>query len=121
MIDKKELVELYEDYKAGCSKSYNQLFILIINFSNFMLLKWCKTLNLSLKDIELYDLSIEVSVKIMTKVYNKEPIKDFSGLVYYTSSNVLRDRKNRLLKQNNSISFEDYLRIEGKNNDSENM
>lgn len=120
MIDKYELKILYEEYQNGSSVAYRQLWFLIINFSNFMLTKWLKNLQLSISNDELYDLSIEAALKVMNKICNKDDINDFSGLIYYTTSNVLRDRKNRIIKQCNQISYEDYLKIEG-NNETEDM
>lgn len=122
MIDKKELKKLYDEYISGSLKVYNQLWFLIINFSNYMIVAWCKKLCITLNDEELLDLSIESAIKVMDKVSKKHEIKDFSGLIYYTTSNVLRDRKNKLARSNKIISLEDYLKNEGKyQNDSEEM
>lgn len=115
LIDKNELMERYNYYiDTSDSEVYESIWFTVNNFANFMLCKWCKKLQISIGNEELCELTTDCTIKVMDKVFHKEKINDFSGLLYYITSNCLRDRKTRLDKSNRNINFDYYLMIEGK-------
>lgn len=110
-IEKGEIESLYTKYKETHSiETYNEMWFKTEQLLSHNLKALCTKLNVSMDSEELYNLTIDGLIKIIEQVKEHKEIRSFSGLCYWTASNLLRTRRINYEKDNKHQSYEEWVR-----------